>query len=614
MLFIGLLLMARPAFADDEVIVLSPTRTPTPVEQVGSSVTVITADDIALKQARNLPEALQDVPGLNLVQTGGPGGVASLFLRGTNSNHVKVLLDGIDASDPSTPTGAFDASRLLTGAVEQVEVLRGPQSGLWGSDAIGGVVSITSRSGSGPARFDGALEGGSFSTFDQSAALSGSSRGLSYAFDLEHLRTGASPVTPPALLAQGEARHDDACDNLTASAKLGLQASRTLDLGLVARYVRADLRFTSDFDFGPGPDPVQSRSTSDEVFTRAIAHLVSGTFDQTLGLAYTRYDGDETIPNSPPAPQDGDRIKADWQGGLKLAPGQLLTLGAEGQREAIHQSPISADVVEAAAFAELQSSFADRLFDAASVRFDHNGRFGSRVTWRIAPALTLPDTDTRLKASVGTGFKAPSLNELYVSYPAFGFSANPDLKPETSLGWDIGVEQALAHGRVRLGATWFENRIRNLIEANDDFTTSVNVGRASSHGVESFAAWRPSDSLTLRADYTFTRATDDVLHQELLRRPEHKASAEAVWRPTQALALTGTVLWVGSWIDGSRDFSVPRLTAPGYVTANVTASWRLGRQWSLYGRITNLADRRYQDPIGFLAPGRGVFVGLRFGS
>lgn len=609
----ALLLFATPAFADDELIVVSPTRLPTPLGQVASSITVITAVDIDQKQERTLPDVLRDVPGLNLIQTGGAGGTTSLFIRGANSNQTKVLVDGIDVSDPTTPTGTFEFANLLTGAVQQVEVLRGPQSGLYGSDAIGGVVDVTTKAGSGPMKLDGSVEGGSFATFDQAAAVSGSADRVSYMFDVEHLRSTGAAVTPPDLLAPGEARNDDAYDNLTAAAKLGLKLSDDADLGLIARYVRSDLRFTSDFDFGPGPDPAQSQTLSDQVFTRATAHLTSldGRLSQTLGLGYTRYDSTELIPNNPATPDDGDRLKADWQADFKLAPGQLLVAGAEGQRDAIRGSPISASVTNAAGFLELQSSFGGRLFDTVSVRYDRNGQFGGRATYRIAPTLVFQETSTRLKASLGTGFKAPTLSELYVSFPAFGFSANPALRPETSIGYDVGIEQALARGRLSLGATWFHNAIRNLITDNADFTTSINVGRASTSGVESFIAWRPAEGLRLRADYTYVRAWDDILDQELLRRPKHKASVGAEWQAMPALALTASLLYVGSWIDGNRDFSIPRLTAPAYVTANLTANYRAGPHWSLFGRITNLADRRYQDPIGFLAPGRGVFGGVK---
>ena len=164
---------------------------------------------------------------------------------------------------------------------------------------------------------------------------------------------------------------------------------------------------------------------------------------------------------------------------------------------------------------------------------------------------------------------------------------------------------------LRVGATYFYNRMRNLITNNEDFTSYANVGRAHSDGVESFAEYQPLKTLTLRADYTYTEATDDVLNQELLRRPKHKASLNATWRPEDGFSASATVLTLGSWIDGNRDFSVPRLTAAGYTIVNLAASFDINAHFSVFGRIDNLFDRHFQNPVGFLQPTLGAFAGVR---
>jgi vitamin B12 transporter len=259
----------------------------------------------------------------------------------------------------------------------------------------------------------------------------------------------------------------------------------------------------------------------------------------------------------------------------------------------------------------LQSHLADRLFSALNVRYDNNDRFGSKVTYRVAPAYVIETTGTKLKASVGTGFKAPSLSELFQDFPQFFFFANPNLKPESSVGYDVGVEQAFGGSAIRAGVTYFYNRIRNLIDDDATFTTYANIGRASTDGVESFVVYQPTKVLTLRADYTYTEATDDILHQELLRRPKHKASVNAGWQATGAFSLDATVLTVGSWVDGNRDFSVPRLTAPGYSIVNLAASFDIDSHFAVFGRVDNVFDRQYQNPVGFLHPGIGLFAGIR---
>jgi vitamin B12 transporter len=175
----------------------------------------------------------------------------------------------------------------------------------------------------------------------------------------------------------------------------------------------------------------------------------------------------------------------------------------------------------------------------------------------------------------------------------------------------VGVEQAVAGVALRVGATYFYNRMRNLITNNEDFTSYANVGRAHSDGVESFAEYQPLKALTLRADYTYTEATDDVLNQELLRRPKHKASLNATWRPADGFSASATVLTLGSWVDGNRDFSVPRLTAAGYTVVNLAASFDINAHFSVFGRIDNVFDRRFENPVGFLQPTLGAFAGVR---
>ena len=179
-------------------IVVSATTVPTPANEIANSVTVITADDLDRKQLRTVPDALKQVPGIDVVQTGGPGGQTSVFMRGTNANHVKVLIDGIDVGNPSITNGAFDFGHLLTGDIERIEVLRGPQSGLYGSDAIGGVISITTKKGEGPPKVTAMAEGGSFGTFNQTLGVRGSQDNINYAFNVLHYRTSATPVTPLA--------------------------------------------------------------------------------------------------------------------------------------------------------------------------------------------------------------------------------------------------------------------------------------------------------------------------------------------------------------------------------------------------------------------------------
>lgn len=597
-------------------VVISATRLPTPADEIASSVTVITAEDMARKQQRTVSDALRAVPGLNLVQVGGPGGTTSVFTRGTNSNHTKVILDGVNVSDPSTPGGAFDFAHLLTSDLERIEVLRGPQSGLYGSDAIGGVIVITTKKGSGPARFTGSLEGGSFGTFNQSGSARGSHDRFNYAFNVDHFHSSGTPVTPLNLLPAGRERVDDAYDNKTFSTNLGARIAEGLEVGIVARYIESGLAFTGNSGFPSVPAVSHSHSDTRQIFTRGTVDwsLFDGMFDQTFGLGYTEHHReDRTASAALPSINRGNRIKLDWLGTIKVMPGQVVTLGAEHQVDEIRGSPIGADTTLNSGFAQLQSSFGKRFFHTFSLRYDDNDRFGGQTTYRFAPVFLVTETDTKLKGSVGTGFKAPSLNQLFVSFPAFGFFANPNLRPEESFGYDFGFEQGLFDDRVQFGVTYFHNDIDNLIATGviPGGLTNVNVAQATASGLETFVAWTPWRGLDIRADYTYTLQEDAMLHQQLLRRPKHKASLDASWRPIDALSLSATVLFSGANVDANRSFSIPRLQASSYTTANLAANYDVTDWFAVFARINNVLDRRYEVPTGFEQPGIGGFAGIR---
>jgi len=610
-------LTAAARAADDdstEAVVVTATRISTPQARIASSITVISAADIVAKEDSTLPDVLQNVPGLNVVQTGGAGGQTSVFLRGTNSNHVKVFVDGIDVGDPSSAVGTFDFGQFLAPDIARIEILRGPQSGLYGSDAIGGVIYIITRSGSGPAQFTAGVEGGSFETFNQTAGAAGSEGPFHYAANVEHFYSGATPVTPPDLLAPEEERRDDSYDNVTASTKLGYDLAGNFDLGLVARYTNSQLNFTGE-NYAmspPAPDATQSQGDSLQYYTRGTAHIVlfDGFLDQTLGLAYGSVVSTDVSPDEPTSYYSGDRVKLDSQGELKLSDNEILVLGAEHQRDEI-RLPISASTTIDSGYAELQSNLTGDFFNAVNVRYDDNDRFGTELTYREAPAYLIEETGTRLKASIGTGFKAPSLSEMFQNFPSFGFFGNPDLKPESSLGYDIGFEQSALEGEMQFGATYFRNDIRNLIEPNATDSSYANIGRAVTDGAESFVSWRLIDTLTLRADYTYTEANDEILRQELLRRPRHKATLDAKWQATAVLSLDADLLYVGPWIDGNRSFTIPRLTAPGYTTMDIAVNYEITARLTLYGRVSNLFDENYQDPYGYLRPARGLYAGIR---
>ena len=609
-----------PIARDDSGVAISPTSVPTPREQVGNSVTIITGQDLETQQRRTVPDALAAVPGINVVQSGGPGGLTSVFMRGTNSDHVKVLIDGIDVSDPSNPNRSFDFGQLVTTGIAQIEVLRGPQSGLYGADALGGVIAITTEKGDGPPKLAATIEGGSFGTFNQTASASGSEGNFNYALNIGHFRAADTPVTPLDLLPPGRVRNDDYYDNLTYGTKLGWEASRNLEFNVVARYTDATLRFTGDdfSSFPPTPSAAQSIQTVHQLYTRGetVVTLFDGAFKNYFAVGYTNDWNWNLTPGISPAVSinQGDRIKYDWRGVVTLAPGQLLIVGLEDQAERLATSSTTAHESNGAGYVELQSQIAKRFFIAANVRVDDNEDFGEHTTWRIAPSFILPELETTLKGSIGTAFKAPSLSQRFIDFPAFGFFANRNLQPEESSGYDAGFEQPLFDKRLRLGSTYFHNDITNLIALNDTFTTNINIGHAITYGTESFVSFAVTDRLKLRADYTHTTAIDATTGLELLRRPKDKESLTGTWNPVDPWTFTAAVINVGPWVDADRFGLTPRLTAPGYTIVNVGGSYKIDDHATLFGRIDNLFNEHYEDPTGFLRPGVGAFMGIKLNN
>ena len=605
---------------------VSATGVPTPVDRVGSSVTVLTAATLEAQQRRTVPDALQQVPGLNVVQTGGPGGQTSVFIRGSNANHVKVLIDGIDATDPSNPNGSFDFGQLLTDDLSRIEVLRGPQSGLYGSDAIGGAISFTTKRGEGPARASARVEGGSFGTFNQSGRISGSEGAFDYSVSIQHLRAAATPVTPPDLVPAGRPIHPDFYDNETVSAKFGYQFTDTFRVNSVTRFINSRLLYTGT-DYGTFPAlPAAFRSAADvqQLFTRNEAEWTpTPGFHNLFAVNYANLFNRQQGPLDPLATPEattglGERTRYEYRGDYLLSPGNLVLFGAQRDEESLFTldpSPFGAGSLRArngntAGYGEVQLTPFDRASLVANVRHDANDAFGPATTFRVAPSYSLPVTETRIKGSVGTGFKAPTLSQLFQSFPAFNFFANPNLRPEESLGYDAGFEQPLGD-RILVGATYYANDFKNLIAANATFTANENVGRAESYGAEAFVAVRFSDTLSGRVDYTNTVTKNEITHQELLRRPRHKGSATAFWTPVPGLTLSGTVIVLGHFVDGNRDFSVARLKNPGFTLVNLAVTYDVSETMSVFGRVDNLFDRRYENPTGFLGPGLAVYGGVR---
>jgi len=613
-----------PPVAELPETVVTATRLPTPLEQVASTVTVITADEIARNQYRTLPEALRRVPGLNVVQSGPTGAVTSVFMRGTESNHTLVLIDGIEINDPSTPDGAFDFANILLSDVARIEVLRGSQSTLYGSDAIGGVINIITKRGQGPARASAAIEGGTQATFNQTAGIGGAVGRFDYRFSVEHFNTDGESITPKRNRPAGVSAEDDGFESIKASTRLGLQLTDNARVNLVAHYQFAQT------DLDPSAEDPNALQNVHQFFGRASAEvgLFDGRFDNRFGVAYTDFNRNNSNPADAISSAfssstfRGKKLKFDWQGDIALAESHVLTLGLETEKEKSNSasafssgfsSETNNEARTNAAFAQIQSAFGDRLFATLGVRVDDHDRFNRKTTWRIAPTYIHRETGTKIKGSYGTGFKAPTLEQLFGRnfFGGFGtFQGNPDLKPETSRAWDVGFEQPLFGDRLRFGATYFDIRIDDLIAFNDSFSSLINIDKAKTRGVEAFVSARPAPALLVRVDYTFTLAQDATTGFELLRRPHHKASLDIAYDVTENTQISASVLYTGRRTDiDSNTFQ--RIKTGGYTVVNLAGSYRLTDSVSLTARIDNLFDKSYEPADGFQAAGISALVGLK---
>jgi vitamin B12 transporter len=609
--------VAQGTVALPTIDVVSATTIPTQSSQLASSVTVITGADLMRDQRRTVPDALMAVPGLNVVQNGSPGTQTSVFIRGTNSNHVKVLVDGIDIGDSSTPSGAFDFGHLTTLDIDRIEILRGPQSGLYGADAIGGVISITTKKGEGPAKVTALIEGGSFGTFNQAASLSGSYDRFNYAFNVSHFRADSTPVTPPYMVPAGGNAIPNFYDNWTYSTRLGVDLTEYLAVNFYGRYTTAKLLYSNDDPAAFPGKTLPNRSTYDnDTLTgrgEVVWKLLDGRFTNVFGAAHSNYQRSNFDPDlASRTTFDGTRDKLDWRGTFLAMPGQTIVMGLERQNDRATTDNLDAKTGNTGGFIELQSEFNKRVFLVANVRHDRHDDFGDHTTYRLAPALILPITETTVKATYGTGFKAPSLYQLYGNGP-FGFMGNPNLRPEESIGYDFGFEQPIWDNRIRFGATYYHNGIKNLIDFNNTFTTVVNINEATIHGAEAFVAFSILENLRTRFDYTRTIALDAITGLELLRRPRDKYSWNTVWQPIAPLTLSATLIYLGQWRDIDRATFVFK-TAGNVATVNVAASYAVNNQVTVFVRGDNLFDRKYENPLGWMQPGLAVYGGVKFAS
>lgn len=646
--------VCSPAFADDltpadvssgKEIVVTATRIPTEVDNIPAGVSVVDRATIETRDYNTLVDALSAIPALRVVQSGGPGGDASVFIRGTNSDHVLVLLDGMPINDASGSGAAFNFGVDTLGDIERIEVVRGPMAAVYGANAIGGVINLITRKGTQPGvHFTGDLAGGYPAQVRGTVNMSGLTGPWDYAATFESQSQTGYDSTPQR-------------ETITTNTPQGFRDRvGTLNLGYTpVNGTRVSLLLRGrqavyGFDYLGDPNYDNDNATGhDGSFIGRIgvhSALFGGTYETNLFVGRVLEDRSyrELLdPNDPNQASENNyylswRTDAQWNNTLHLddlmhvaaLSATDLTFGYEYIGDNVksvlnsvsggfpYTQNLSAAMVTNAYYAGLQTTVAQRLTLTGQVRQDYVAA-DTPFTWRLGTVLAVPEIDTHFKAAYGTAFRAPALFDRY-GIDNFGYVGNPNLKPETAQGWEVGFTTDLpALGRsnfVSFGATYFNEQVQQLIVTQFSPTyTSVNIGSAHMQGVETELTLRPAAWLALNGTYTFTDAIDADTGELLLRRPQNTATFDATLRPLPKLTIAPELLFTGAFQDfliNNQGYSTTTGTSGQGLIANLTITYDLTPQISLYTHASNIFDSRFEPTNGYQTPGPSVWTGVRF--
>jgi vitamin B12 transporter len=609
-----------------DAVVVTPTREAAPAGQLGATVTVFTADDIARRGTTSLADLLRETPGVGVIETAGLGGVTSLFLRGGASNYTKVLLDGIPLNEPG---GTFNFGNITTSNLARVEVVRGAQSALFGTDAMSGVIQLVTARGTASARpaFTGAIEAGGYGTDRADGTVRGGARGWDYSLGVSRLRTDNRAA-------------NNRFDSTTVSWSAGKALTRALEIRAVGRVEDGRAGAPGQTAFGRA-DMDAFYDHTDTTTGVSLEHRVSAAWQQRISysLSRSRQDSTNLLADAPYTPQYGAAVspyefydynydshnvlrrgafsyQSDWRFGGAVT--QFITTAIDWDSERATLGDRLAQSTLGAARDNVGVSVQHQLIGrhgsiVTSLRAEHNESFGNEWVPRMSAALMLRQSqgawgDLTLKANAGRGVKEPTILQSF-SENTF-YLGNPDLRPERARTADIGLSQRLAGDRVRVDAVWFDNQFRDQISTR---TLSVspyrsqyfNMDAANARGVELSTELAPVTALRITAGYTRLTAAD------LFRRPQHSGFVRAaVTAGRLSVDLDG--LYEGRYLDNDFASLSPAITSSGgFWRWDVAGRYRLTARLEGYARVQNLTDRNYMEPLGYLAWRRTAHAGLK---
>ncbi|MBN2644043.1 MAG: TonB-dependent receptor [Desulfuromonadaceae bacterium] len=641
--FLGALLLATqsvgamPVAQEVEDVVVTATRTSTSLDQVGgTSVSVITAAQIEARHLTSVSEVLKTIPGLEISNTGGMGSASKVFIRGADSKNTLLLIDGVMANDPTDINRGADFSNITLDNVERIEVVKGPMSVLYGSNATAGVINIITRSGAAATRTHVGMEAGTYNTRKVYGGVDGSAAAVDFSLSASQLTSGGYSLANADnndIPHAGNTSEEDGWENTTIGAKLTAQLCPAATLTAVVRYVDAQMelddwgsgyagdRFDYSFiswSYQPNPaGSLDNRLETQRLFGRLNLHsvLADGIVVSDLDYKYSRQERD-AYDNDDNDFYDylGTTDEWSWQTSWQIVSSHTLTAGIGYFRESSDSRSAAKQDAETSSL-WLQDQWRLAGFDVvAGMRYDHHDRFGGKASWRLAPAYRFAATGTTLRAACATGFRTPSLFELYSLY------GDTDLDPEKSCSWEAGVDQELLDGRLQCGVTWFYTEYEDRIDWDSTRVIPASPwpggyaqldGESTSQGVE-VATRLELDSAEVVLDYTYTHAVEPD-DSRVARRPLNRVHLGLRY-VVGAVTLNADGFWYDERkaITSARDASGQVVEdLDDYFLVNLAVHYDLNDWARLYGRIDNLFDEHYEEAWSYATPGQSFYAGVK---
>jgi len=613
-----------------DTILVTATRFAMPTDHIPASVTVLDKAAIDRSQDIGLSEILLRTPGISLSRNGGYGTSTSLRIRGAEADQTVVVIDGVKLNDPSSTGGGYNFANLLVGDSSRIEVLRGPQSILWGSQAIGGVVNIVTALPQQELEGSFDIEAGSRQTASARAAIGGKQGPVSWRIGAQAFTTDGISAISPAF----GGRETDGYTNRNLAGRIDIAITDTVTADFRGYYARG----RTEIDTTTGDSPAYGTAREFVGYAGLNIDLIDQRFRNRIGYGYTdtaRNSFDPRNPRSQNLDADGRNQRIEYQGSFAIAEGWVALFGAENERSRLRSVTLPASLAAAipaptrataritSFYGQLNAQPIAGLTLTGGVRTDDHNRYGSKTLFSAGGVWVLP-TGTVVRASYGEGFKAPTLYQLFSEF------GNGDLRPERADGWEAGAEQRLFDGRFSIGATWFERTATNQIVFNSCPATSTlplclrpgttirrtgyydNVSRAETHGIEAQAAVRPFDGLLIDGNYSWTVAEDRspgaaTFGKWLNRRPRNQANGSISYAWPFGLTTGAAVRWAGHSFDNAAN--TQRLD--GYTLVDLRAEVALSEQFRLFARVENLTDKVYMTAYRYGTLGRSIYAGVR---